>query len=153
MIYLLAPRPPRANLPVIFNIGGTVGASGANDSEDVMYVKWLLKTYAIASPAMPAAPRDKMLNLTVDGNCCTRTRESIVDYQRMRGEPHSTFNPEGKVSPASTTVSNWESSTQTLISLTYVARNLYKDKWPMLVQMANCSPQLAAAARRSIVGP
>lgn len=152
VIYLLAPRPPKTNLPVIFNIGGWVGVGGMNDSEDVMYIKWLLKTYAIASPAMPAAQRDKMMNLTMDGNCCTRTRESIVDYQRSRGESHNTFNPEGRISAASTTASNWDSS-QSLISLTYSARNLNKDKWPMLGQMANCPPALATAARRAIVGP
>lgn len=153
MIYILAPRPPKPNLPVIFNLGGSVGVNGSNDAEDVMYVKWLLKTYAIASPAMPAVTRDKMMGLTIDPNCCIRTRESIVEYQRMRGESHNTFNPEGKVSPVSTTASNWESSTQTLISLTYVARNVNKDKWPMLDQMAHCSSQLASAARRAIVGP
>lgn len=151
MIYLLAPRPPKSNLPVIFNIGGPVGVSGMNDGEDVMYIKWLLKTYAIASPAMQAAQRDKMMNLAVDGTCCTATRESIVNYQRLRGESHNTFNPEGRIGPASTTASSWDSS-QSIISLTYTARNLNKDKWPMLGQLAHCPPMLAAAARRAIVG-
>lgn len=150
MIYILAPRPPKPSHPVIINIGGSVGNQGANEPEDVMYVKFLLKTFALCSPAWNQ--RTNCLNLLVDGASNPAFRQAIIDYQTLRGEKHTPpFGVAGRVSPASTSATNWDSD-QTFLGLTYAAKNVCGQNWPMIGTMQACVPALTAAVRRALTG-
>ena len=150
MIYILAPRPPKAAHPVIINIGGSVGNQAANEPEDVMYVKFLLKTFALCSPAWNQ--RANALNLIVDGSSNAQFRQAIIDFQTLRGERHTPpFGVAGRVSPASTTAANWDGD-QTFLGLTYAAKGQCGPNWPMIGTMPACVPALATAVRRALTG-
>jgi hypothetical protein len=136
----------------MLNLGGAVGDASPNDAEDVMYVKFLLRHFATVSPAMDAAKRNKAMALTVDGAYGPLVRDCIVDYQRLRGESHNAFNPEGRIAPASTTASNWDSSQHSIISLTYAAKNSCGANWPLLSTIGYSSAALNAAVRRALTG-
>src|SRR5690349_222767 len=98
--------------PAPVSVSSSVGVGGANLTEDVMVVQFLLKKYYLQTKTPYQGPY-RLDQIT--GYCGEKTRALILDFQRrVRGKYSDAPYPDGRVDPDQHTINLLCAAFQTL---------------------------------------
>jgi hypothetical protein len=147
MVHILAPVPPRPDVPLFFNLDSPVGkGAGVGDPPDVMLVQFLLRLLGEAPPPRarpPALAAWRAVDVT--GRADIATAHAILALQDWAGLPPTGMlnmargYRQGGVAPE-------------ILHLNEAARRAQFDLWPNLDRFPDCPEPLARAVRRALAG-
>jgi hypothetical protein len=148
---LMAPQPPRIDLPVFFNVDGVVGTAPAtNNREDVLLVQFFLKTIGDlpngTDPAVVAACKLVKVTGTID----PQTIAAITAAQQSRKKQNPATVVDGRVSPAKGGYSY--GAFWTIAQLNHGTRRRHKEVWPRIDKIPGCPDELKAMVTRTVAG-
>jgi hypothetical protein len=142
-MHVLAPRPPKPDIPIFFNVDSTVGQGGANSNiEDILLVQFLVrKTAETASPTLSADRKARMLKVPTTGVCDDATIDGIKAAQEhiRQGIPGTVV--DGRVSPARG-YDYGGGGSWIVVFLNMQMRIRFSSVWPRLQDLDDCPAQL-----------
>ena len=149
-MHILAPQPPRNDIPIFFNINSSVGHQGQNSKrEDIMLVQFLIRKSAEKDSAgIKPDQRQRMLRVVADGQCGPITIDGIRAVQETMKERNPRTVVDGRVSPARGYI--YGGGFWTIASLNTAFRKRYRQNWPRLQSIADCPGLLRAEAERCL---
>jgi hypothetical protein len=153
MAYFYAPRPGDANLPVFFNVSGSVGAAPAqNGREDVLLVQFAfnqigLRPLGQTSPKVLEAAKAVRVTGIIDPETVAAIRALQENYRAK----HPGQVVDGRVSPARGGVS-YGAAVWTVCHLNGTFQIRFKDIWPRIDQIPGCPNEIQEMVRREVLG-
>jgi len=146
-MHIVATRPMVQNLPLFFNIDGSVGKGGQNASqEDILLVQFLLFATAEAIPAgkdANEARRQRALKVPVNGIADTVTTDAILAWQEGRKASSPATIIDGRVDSARG-VFYAKGGEWTIVDLNAIFRINFPAIWPRLHDHPKCPSLLKA---------
>ena len=154
MVHVLSPRPPDTKMPMFFNVDAHVGSGCPNKKPDVMFVQFCFRTMgtvALPGSTLPPDLKARMAAIRIDGTCDAYTSAIILDWQKHRKTQNPGVTADGRVSPSAGST-GYGSAIYSIGELNMSLKRRFKDKWPMVSQMTQCPPELAAATNAAMLG-
>ncbi|MCR9293270.1 MAG: hypothetical protein NXI32_11160 [bacterium] len=147
-MHVLVTNPPDFHVPLLFNVDAVVGLHGANATEDVALVQFMIRK---AGERVPAAKGNvdrtsRYLAVPLTGVCDAATIDGIRAVQEDMREKSPGTIVDGRVSPARGV--NYGSGIWTITLLNGFCRRFCPEFWPRLFDSPDCPGPLVAATKR-----
>jgi hypothetical protein len=144
-MHIVATRPMVPNVPLFFNVDGSVGEQGQNSSaEDILLVQFLLHEIAVGAKASKPggeAHRQRILKVPMSGACDAATIDGIRAWQEGRKDDMPRTIVDGRVDSAHG-VFYVRGGEWTIVDLSQVFRSLFPNIWPRLQDHPKCPAAL-----------
>ena len=153
-MYLMAPRPSFAELPVFYNVEGVVGAPPAeNRREEVMFVQFVFTVMAknpLPTTPAPLLNAAKAVHLT--GVCDPMTIAAIRAFQEDMKKDTPQQIVDGRVSPVRSGYTYSGKAGWIIIHMNDALQNRHVDLWPRIDKIPGCPGELVEMVRRNVAG-
>jgi hypothetical protein len=140
-MHIVATRPVVPELPLFFNVDGSVGENGQNSSaEDILLVQFLLHEIAAAAKSSKPggeAHRQRILKVPMSGANDAATIDGIRAWQEGRKEGMPATIVDGRVNSARG-VFYVKGGEWTIVDLNAMFRTLFPKIWPRLQDHPSC---------------
>ena len=148
-MYVFAPEPYDESLPMFFNVDGVVGVNGANATDDVALVQFLIRKAGERVPPSRGVDRTpRYLAVPLSGTCDPPTIDGIRAVQEDMREKFPGTIIDGRVSPARGL--RYGPSPWTIVMLNGFCRKFCPEFWPRLFDAGDCPGPLIAAVKRRL---
>ena len=138
-MHLLMPKPSNTFVPIFFNVDAAVGNQGANATEDVLLVQFLLRKSAGAA-GLSASRKTRLLKVKVNGTCDADTIDGIKAAQEHMREKEPGTVVDGRVSRAHGY--DYGGGFWTIATLNRNVRRDFSNVWPRLQDFSDCPASL-----------
>src|SRR5262245_14690686 len=127
---------PEKNNHMIFNVESNVGKGGANLTEDVFLVQFLIQKALERRPVSRPDLKERMAKVPLTGVADDDTIDGIKAVQELMRDKFPGTVVDGKVSPARGV--DYGGGLWTIVTLNDTVRLGFPEKWPRIQDLSNC---------------